>query len=73
MRNRWVTDGRDAAGYVHDSVGPTVAFPHKIWLGMAWTGLSHTLMIYFFPISGMLHYTGYSRQSLQEVTVGIGS
>ena len=48
MRNRWVTDGRDAAGYVHDSVGPTVAFPHKIWLGMAWTGLSHTLMIYFF-------------------------
>lgn len=43
-----MTDGRDAAGYVHDSVGPTVAFPHKIWLGMAWAGLGHTLMIYFF-------------------------
>jgi len=49
---------------VHDSVASTLAFPHKVWLGIAWTGLTYHIL---FPISGMLLHRGYNRQSLQGV------
>lgn len=66
--NRWVTDGRDAAGCAQymilerrPSPSPTNLAGHSMDRFK-----SHTYNI-LFPISGMLLYTGHKRQSLQGV------